>query len=342
MKKTLTTMLVLCFMLAFFAWNATAAEKVYKWKCQTYAVPGSVAFRAQELGFKSLKDATAGRLDVKLHGPGSIVGPFEALDAQTSGILEMGINAPAYYSGKDPGFAALFTLNNLWENSFEAQVWVNYYGGKEIATKAYGKYNVQYIGAIMMSKEAIMSKVPLRKLVDFKGIKIRTTGGISSAIFEKLGARPVPIPGGEIYSALDTGIVDAAEWITLADNWDIGLHEVTKFVLYPSFHAPIDICDLTVSMRAWKSLPPDLQAAVEMGVHQLSNLTDYMGEAESIKAMKKMKEKGLTFTELPPEEWKKATKLSWDVAEAYKKKSPLANEAITSVINYLKQLGKLD
>jgi TRAP-type mannitol/chloroaromatic compound transport system substrate-binding protein len=315
---------------------------VYKWKCQTYAVPGSVAFRAQELGFKFLKDATAGRLDVKLHGPGSIVGPFEALDAQTSGILEMGINAPAYYAGKDPGFAAFFNLNNLWQNSFEAQIWVNYYGGREIAKRAYAKYNVLYIGPVMMSNEAIMSKVPLRKLADFKGIKIRTTGGISSSIFEKLGARPVPIPGGEIYSALDTGIVDAAEWITLADNWDIGLHEVTKFVLYPSFHAPTDICDLTVSMKVWKSLSPDLQAAIEMAVHQLSNLTDCMGEAESIKTMRKMKDKGLTHTQLSPEEWKNATKLSWDVAEGYRKKSPLANEIITSVVNYLKQTGKLE
>ncbi len=339
--KYAAVILVGLFLIGFVLCGPASADKVYKWRAQTYAVPGSVGFKAAEEALQSLKAATGGRLDIKLFGVGTLVGAFDQLDAIGKGIFECGFNAPAYYAGKDPAFAALFSLLGLWSNTKEAKIWVHYFGGRQLAEQLYAKYKVQYIGPAMIGAEPIMSKVPLKSLADFKGIKIRTPGGLTSMLFSKLGASPVPLPGGELYTALDTGVVDAAEFVTLAENWDIGLHEVTKYVLYPSFHGPIANCDFTVNQKKWNSLPDDLKSALMSWAYELDARYDYMSAAKSITALKKMVAAGLVHTQLSAEDMKQAKALSLEVALEWRKKSPMSAKVIDSIIDYLKLRGAL-
>jgi len=186
-----------------------------------------------------------------------------------------------------------------------------------------------------------MSKKPINTLEDFKGIKIRTPGGLTSMLFQKLGASPVPIPGGELYTALSTGVVDAAEFVTLAEDWDIGLHEVTKYVLYPSFHGPIAHCDFTINKNAWDKLPADIKAIMKTWVYELDARYDYMSAAESITTLKKMTDKGLVHCTLSDADMKKARDLSLEVAMEWRKKSPMAEKVVDSIINFLKISGAL-
>jgi len=250
-------------------------------------------------------------------------------------------NADAYNAGLDPGFAPIFSLIGLWDEPREVRIWIEKYGGKEIMAKTYAKYGVHYIGSTLIGAEPIMSKVPLRTLKDFKGIKIRTPAGLTSMLFKKLGASPVPLGGSQIYTALDTGVIDAAEFVTLKEDYDAGLYEVTKYVLWPSFHGPIAVVNWGVNEKAWSKLPEDLKAALEMFVYEADAYYDYWSAAADYPALKKMVEKGLVHIRLSNEDYKKAKELSLEVALEYKKKSPLANEVITSIINYLKLTGKL-
>ncbi len=339
-KKLLFGMLA-SLLIVGFAMSAYGAGEVFKWRAQTYAVSGSVGFKAAEQALASLKEASGGRIEIKLYGSGTLVGAFEQLDAMGKGIFEAGFNAPAFYAGKDAAFPAIFSLIGLWDDTSQAKIWMHYFGGHQLAEELYSKYNVQYVGSAMIGAEPIMSKVPIRSLEDFKGIKIRTPGGLTSMLFSKLGASPVPLPGGELYTALDTGVVDAAEFVTLAENWDIGLHEVTKFVLYPSFHGPIAICDFTVNKKAWDSLPADLKALMLSWAYELDSRYDYMSAAESLTALKKMKDKGLTHTKLSEADMQKARDLSLEVALEWKQKSPMAGRVIDSILDYLKLAGAL-
>jgi TRAP-type mannitol/chloroaromatic compound transport system substrate-binding protein len=318
-----------------------AAGKVFKWRAQTYAVPGTVGFKTQEMALAHLKAATGGRLDVKLYGSGVLVGAFDQLEACGKGIFEMVHNPDAFAAGLDPGFAAIFSVVGLWTEPREVRIWIDSFGGKEIMKRAYAKYNVHYLGSTLIGAEPIMSKKPIRSLADFKGLKIRTPAGLTSMLFKKLGAAPVPLPGGEIYSALDTGVIDAAEFVTVAENFSAGLHEVTKYILWPSFHGPIAVVNWGVNMKAWKKLPDDLKAALEMMVYEADWNYDYKSAAADYDALKKMIARGMIHTQLPPEDMKKVKALSLEVALEYKKKSPLADEVITSIINYLKITGKL-
>lgn len=327
--------------LVFSVITASAGQEVFKWRAQTYAVPGSVGYRALASSLDHLKEASGGRLDIKLYGVGQLVGAVDQLDAMGRGIFEAGFNAPAYYSGKDPAFAALFNLNGIWSSTSEVKTWFHYFGGKELAEELYGKYKVHYVGPALVGAEPIMSKVPIRSLDDFKGIKIRTPGGLSSMLFAELGASPVPLPGSELYTAIDTGVVDAVEFVSLAENWDIGLQEVSEYVLYPSFHGPIALCDFTVSDKAWNKLPVDLQKLLESWVFELDTSFDNQSTAESLKALQKMKDKGLVITQLSDADMKKARQLSLEIANEWKKKSPMSAKVIDSIIDYLKLSGAI-
>lgn len=322
--------------------TAHAADKVYNWRAQTYAVPGSVGYKALEQALENLKASTGGRLDIKLFGVGTLVGAFDQLDAVGKGIFECAFNAPAYYAGKDPAFAALFSLMSVWGDTTEVKIWSYYFGGNELARKLYGKYGVYYVGPALVGAEPIMSKVPLKTLEDFKGIKIRTAGGLTAALFTKLGAAPVKLPGSELYTGLDTGVVDAAEFVSLAENKDLGLHEVTKYVLYPSFHGPTATCDFTVNQKKWNKLPPDLQAAMQSWVFELDARFDYMSQAESIKALKAMTDAGLVHTQLSEADMEKAKALSLEVAQEWKTKSPMSTEIIDSILDYLRLKGSVN
>ena len=322
LKKLAAGMILMAgvFVFTFVAFHsALADQKVYKWRAQTYAVPGSVGYKALEIALENLKEATGGRIDIKLYGVGTLVGPFDQLDAVGKGIFECAFNAGAYYAGKDAAFAAFFSLIGVWDSTEDVKIWAYYFGGNDLIAELYAKYNVHYVGPALVGAEPIMSNVPLKSLEDFKGIKIRTAGGLGAGLFSKLGASPVNLGGGELYTALDTKVVDAAEFVSLAENYDIGLHEVTKYVLYPSFHGPIALCDF----------------------FELDARFDYMSTAESLKALGKMKEAGIEQTQLSDADMKKAKQISLEVALDWKKKSPMSEKMIDSIISYLKLKGSL-
>ncbi|MBI9091049.1 MAG: TRAP transporter substrate-binding protein DctP [Desulfobacterium sp.] len=336
---SVVSLVVIC---CSYSTGALAKEKVYKWRAQTYAVPGSVGYKALDIALKDLKAATNGRLDVTLYGVGSLVGAFEQLDAIGMGIFECGFNAPAYYAGKDPAFAALFSLMGIWGDTSEVKIWSYYFGGLELARELYGKYKVHYVGPALVGAEPIMSKVPLKQLSDFSGLKIRTAGGLTSELFKKLNAMPVKMAGGELYTALDTGVVDAAEFVSLAENHDIGLHEVTEYILYPSFHGTTATCDFTVNQKVWNKLPGDLKAALETWIFELDARFDYMSSAESTRALKKMTDKGLVHTRLSDADMAKARAISLGVANDWKKKSPMSEKIINSILDYLRLKGSIN
>lgn len=335
-------LVALIMIFGFVKTDVHAKDTVYKWRAQTYAVAGSVGYKALEEALKSLKAASNGRLDISLYGVGTLVGAFEQLDAIGKGIFECGFNAPAYYAGKDPAFAALFSLMNIWEDTSEVKIWTYYFGGLDLARELYGKYKVHYVGPALVGAEPIMSKIPLKKLSDFNGIKIRTAGGLTSELFKKLGASPVKMGGGELYTGLDTGVVDAAEFVSLAENYDIGLHEVTDYVLYPSFHGNTATCDFTVNQKAWNKLPDDLKALMESWIFELDARFDYRSVAESEKALKNMKEKGLVHTHLSSEDMLEAKKISLEIADDWKQKSPMSARIIDSILDYLRLKGSIE
>ena len=284
---------------------------------------------------------TNGRLDLTLFPAKAIVGYTEMLEALQAGVYEVNVHAPAFSAGIDPGFAAIFNLPGLWDEPREVRIWLNGFGGNEIYASALAKYNIHYVGAAVTHPEPFMSKKPLRTLDDFKGLKLRTTPGLTHNLFERLGAVPIAMAGPDIYPGLQTGLIDAAEFITLTDNWQIGLHEVTDYVLWPSIHSPTAQSDISVNMDAWNTLPDDLQAAFFAAARVLDQNLDFDSAGSDYGSLEMMKAYGLEHTQLSEADFETARQMGIEIAEEWKSQSPLSNEVISSVFDYLKITGKI-
>jgi TRAP-type mannitol/chloroaromatic compound transport system substrate-binding protein len=318
------------------------SKKVFNWKIQTWAAPGTLSYKGAEVGVNALREASGGRLDFKLYGGGQLVGMFEMFDAVSKGLIEAAIMPTAAAAGKDQAFSVLCGLIGLEKDTTEARVWAYHWGGNELAEELFAKYNIQTVGPILAGIEPLHTKRPVKSLADLKGMKIRTIPGISSTFFEKLGAIPVNLPGGEIYSALNTGIIDGTEWLALAENIEYGVHEVAKYVLWPSFHTASYRADLIVNMKTWQSLPPDLQSLMKMAVYVFDARWDYWPRAEDVKALQHLKDKGIVHTRLTEEEFAKARQVSLEVIKEFRDKSPMTQKVVDSAIDYYKKRGIID
>lgn len=319
----------------------TPAPEVFKWRFHSYAPPGTVDYRAHEEFVNLLREMTDGRIDMTLLAGGAIVGYSEMLEALGEGTFEMSHNVDAFFAGLDPGFAAIWSMPGVWTEPREAYIWFRHFGGNEIYREAYAKYNVHFLDVAIMGAEPIMSKVPLRTLDDFDGLKIRTPPGLTHDLFVKLGAAPVALPGGEVYSALDTGLVDAAEFVSVTTNYGVGLHEVTDYILWPSFHGPTANCGIGVNMDAWNELPDDLKASLEAATVVLSTYYDYWNAAGDWESLEKMKAYGLEHTQLSSADMATIRAMGVEGAEAWKTKSEMSNTIISSVFEYMRLTGKM-
>lgn len=319
-----------------------AEKKVIKWNWQTYAMPTADMFKTAQATFKRLAEATDGRLVITLHPGNSLVPDPQVFDAISKGVFHGCIHTASYLGGKDMGFT--FSVQPppmMFTQIWHMPGWYYTAGGQAILNKYFEKMNLYHLGMNMVSAECVMSKRSIARLEDFKGLKFRTLPGPTSLMFEKLGCSIVKVPGAELYSALNTGIVDACEFVGPAENYDAKLHEVTKYVQYPGVHSYTAARDVMVSLQAWKSLSPDLKAALQSAVNDYIGMDYLLAEPNHKKALKKMADYGLVLQTLTPEDEAKARNLGLQVAADMMKMSPMSNEVLTSMFNYLKDIGEM-
>jgi TRAP-type mannitol/chloroaromatic compound transport system substrate-binding protein len=285
---------------------------------------------------------SGGRIEVE-HFPAGLLPWGDEWRAAGEGTLDFIVDhCGGWHSGDDPGFAALHSLPGIWNGPRDARMWTLFFGGREIMNDFWeSRWNMHYVWPAWSVPEPFYSRIPLTKLSDFEGLKLRSGAGLTQEHFTALGAAPVSVPGGEIYSALDTGLVEAAEYIGWTENWQNGMHEVTSYVLWPSFHSNTVGCDVSFNLEVWNSLPDDIQALVEAMAMEVGFLVDYMPSSSDFEFRKKTLEYGLTETQMPPEEFKKATILGVAVAKEAQTRSQFAHDMIQSVFDYKIQTGEL-
>ena len=316
--------------------------EVFKLRMQSSGPAGTPIHEGQQAAVDYLNRVGKGRLEVSLYPVGTFVSITQTIEAVASGAFEACFDIPAFGTPLDPGFSPIFGLPALWESPTQVHIWLEKFGGKEIVSKAYAGQGVHYVGSLVEGAEVLMSKKPLRTLDDLNGQILRTVPGLTFDLFEKLGAKPLTLGGSEIYSALETGVIDAAEWTMAADDYAMGFHEVTDYVLWPSFHQPIGHAAVIVNQDVWDKLPEDLQVAFELMTMAASDYYEYWIMAADYEAIEKMVDYGLELCTLSEADWARAKKLGREVAEAYKAKSPLANEVISSSIDFLRYVRVLD
>lgn len=320
---------------------AAPAPEVFEWKMQTYAVAETVDYKGQQEAIAWLNQASNGRMKITLFPAGALVGYGDMLEALGAGTFEIAFNVVSFFAGLDPGFAAISGIPGVDRSVRDVRIWMDHFGGNEIYRDAYAKYGVYYLRPTIMGAEGFFSKEPIRSLADLKGMKLRTVPGLTHELFAKLGASPQALPGSEIYTALDTGLIDGAEFVTLTTNYAMGFHEVTNALLYPSFHAPTFNTDISVNQEAWDELPNDMKALVEGFARRVNDNYNFWGAAADYETLNKIIEAGLVHTELSTADKAKVHNMGLEVAQEWRTKSPLSEAVIASWFDYLNYIGKM-
>lgn len=208
-----------------------------------------------------VREMSNGRLSIRVYGAGEIVPAFEVFDAVSSGVAEMGHGASYYWKGKIPA-SVFFTAVPFGMTAQEMNGWLHYGGGLEIWEKVYAPAGiVPLAGGSSGVQMAGWFNREINSLADIRGLRMRIPG-LAGEVFSAAGGEAVRIPGGEVYTALQTGVIDAVEWVGPYNDLALGLHQVAEYYYYPGWHEPGSILEFIVNEDALETLPDDLKAIV--------------------------------------------------------------------------------
>ena len=242
--------------------NDTSSEK-YEWKLVTTwpkNLPGLGA--APENFARYVEEMSSGRLSIRVYGAGEIVPAFEVFDAVSQGVAEMGHGAAYYWKGKIPA-AVFYTAVPFGMTAQEINGWLHHGDGLALWRELYAPFGViPFAGGSTGVQMAGWFNRELRSAEDLKGLKMRIPG-LAGEVFDASGGTAVRIAGGEVYTSMQTGVIDAVEWVGPYNDRTLGLNEVAEYYYYPGWHEPGAMLEFTVNEQAFLALPKDLQAIVE-------------------------------------------------------------------------------
>ena len=286
------------------ATTAQSAEKQIVWKMQTSAPQNSQEYKWMPEAFaKNVNFLTNGRIKIELHPAGALMSSSQVPEAVSKGILDCAHTYVSYFGGRVDGF------NSASEWPFDAHplqavMWFYEGGGQDMMREFGEPHNILFLGVSPFLPEYVWSKKPIRTLDDFNGVKMRAQA-IAGTMFKKLGASVVTMPGEEIYPALQRGILDATEYLSIRANYDHNFHEVTEYIIGPTYSGGQSI-DWIVNLKSWNNLSDDLKTKVEMAL-KVTNF-DYWNEAvpDERQVFEKLKnDLDMTYIELPEDDVEK-------------------------------------
>jgi len=251
--------------------SAAALEKTYHWRMVTTwpkNLPGlGVApVRMAEM----ISKMSRGRLNITVYGAGEVVPAMGVFDAVSLGNVEMGHGSAYYWKGKLPA-AAFFTAVPFGLTAQEMNGWLLHGGGMALWEELYAPYNlIPLAGGNTGVQMAGWFNKEINSLDDLRGLKMRIPG-LGGEVFERAGGTAINIPGGEIYTSLQTGNIDATEWVGPYNDLAFGLHQVAKYYYYPGWQEPGPTLEIIVNSGAMRSLPEDLQEIVRVASRAMND-----------------------------------------------------------------------
>ena len=320
------------------AGQAAAPQQTFTWKMVTSwpkNFPG-VGVGAENFA-RLVNEMSGGRLTVRVYAAGELVPALEVFDAVSRGTAEMGHGAPYYWKGKVPA-AQFFCALPFGPNAQEMNAWLHHGGGMQLWEEVYKPFGVlpMACGATGVQTAGWFNK-EINSVDDFKGLKMRTPG-LGGEVLTKMGGTVVNMPAGEIFTALQTGAIDATEWIGPYNDLALGLHKASKYYYTPGWQEPNVTFELDVNLKAWETLPDDLKAIVRAAARAVNTdmLDDY--NARNMEALEQLKTQGVQVRRLPDAVLARLKEVAAEVVEASAAADPVAGKVYAQQKAYLERL----
>ncbi len=338
-SKTIATAVLIGLCVILIAAPAYAENKKIVWRGQSSYPAGLPQLYAPAAEFaKLVEKLTDGELVVNVSPGGTIVPSKQVFEAVSTGTLDVGFTWAGWWIGK---FPASVLFGNSFPNGLQMREmlsWIYYGGGLELWNELYKGHNLVVLPpyGILGPENFCWSRKPINSLNDFKGLKFRTVG-IWGKCLERLGARVVSLAGGEVYPALERGVIDAAEFATPAIDKKLGFQEICKYLKVGGIHEPCAPLETLVNEKAWESLPDRLKEKVKVALMISSFNAMNLAMKQDAEAMNFfLQYKGLHVSKLSDEMIKEIVKIGDQELDKYAQKDPFFAKVLTSQRNYRK------
>lgn len=338
LRKTLAALATTSFM-AFTATHAIAEETVplqFQTHHNASSLQGSALLRFAEL----TKEYSNNTVQIEMHTSSSVVNSNEAFEASSMGIIDGDATGAGYITGKNPAFQFYGDIMGGYSTPEQLLGWYKD-GGLDLANELYHKYGMHLVGVFIATPESLSSISPLAGINDLKGWKFRSPPGMESEIFQKLGAGPVVMPFGEVFTAMSAGTVSGADASTLAVNKKLGLYDIAKYATHPGFHSmPIE--HIALNLEKWNALSPSQQKAMEDAIATIA--PEVIAESTKLdeEAAQELKAAGITLEDWSNEDRLAFRKAAQKVWADWATRSPEAKAAYDAHIAYMKKNGILE
>ncbi len=292
--------------------------EVYEWRAQSVATRGSVDFISMEWAAELMKEASDGRLIIIPQGADEIVPFGEEFDAVSGGQLEVGLGDPSFHMGISGGVSALAAWPFAFPVRDDSVAYQELKGGRDLTNSLYEQHGVYLVKSMGTGKTDFwVTTFDVNSLADFKGKKMRTLGLYGEVLSEAVPEVSIVfLPGGELYTGLERGLVEGCVFgpIVFATDW--GIQEVVDYLITPAFG--VAGLDIMVNMDLWNDLPDDLKAIFELGMNYYEVMLNGAYADETAARLYSMREDhGIITKVLPAEDYKALAEASVRVLDRY-------------------------
>ncbi|MGQ7843645.1 TRAP transporter substrate-binding protein [Granulosicoccus sp. 3-233] len=319
--------------------SGTASAEDTKLRIQTHFSPETLS---GELAKEFVDDITAmsnGEIQIEMFYSSAVVKSTETFDAAATGILDCDMTGGAYQTGKNPAFQFAGDLMGGYGNPYQQLAWLLHGDGYASINELYNAYDMEFVGWWIPGPESLASTKPIRGVEDLKNWKFRSPPGMETLVFKNLGASPVVMDFNEVFTALESGIIDGADAANLTNNMGMGLYDIAEHANYPGFHSmPAD--HLACRKDIWDEMPEHHKAIMKVGMQALALKNATINEVKNAQTKKDLEEKGVNIYEWAPEDlaqYRDAVQSAWVEFAT----TPESKKLLDSHVAFLKSLGAM-
>lgn len=314
-----------------------ANQKTYEWKMTTTWPPNfPVLGDACEMLSGLIETMSAGRMKITVYGGGELAPPLKAFETVRSGGAEMGCGAGYYWAGIAPA-AQFFASVPFGMNAAQHTAWIMNGGGMELWQELYAQFGVvPFLGGNTGVQMGGWFNREINSLQDIQGLKMRIPG-LGGRVFDAAGGAQVLMPGSELYSNLERGVIDATEWLGPYHDTQMGFHEIAKYYYTPGWHEPGTALEFFANQEKFDELPADLQAIIRSAAYH-THLWCWMEmEKRNAEALSSLVEKGVELRQFPKEVIERFRTLTEEVLQTLTEEDPFSARVYASFKQFQSQ-----
>ena len=318
--------------------NSSLAEKKVQWKMVTSwpkNFPGLGA--GAETLSRYINELSGGNLEVKVFGANELVPPLGVFDYVSSGGAEMGHSGAYYWKGKTEA-AQFFSSVPFGMTAQEMNSWLYYGNGLSLWEEVYKEFNLvpRPAGNTGVQMGGWFNK-EINSTDDLKGLKMRIPG-LGGEVLARAGGTPFTLAGAEIFTSLQTGVIDATEWVGPYNDRAFGLHKAAKYYYYPGWHEPGPSLECIINKDAYSRLSQQQQAIVDIACKaaNVDMISDYM--SKNYQALEYFKKEKVKIKQFPNEVLAKLHTITDEILLELSQKNNLTKKVYDSYFNFLNRV----